>query len=361
MPIDLATLKPRERFERALHELHLCWPKVTQPRASAAVNALRSAVRDGVNVKTPDENGWSLAFHAAWCPDPRAIDVLFAAGVEPKTARRDGYSLLHRAASFGRVAVIRRLVELGVPVAAKTTEGLTPLDCARASKHGAPALALLTRLTKAATQQDAARRAREDVSLDDVLRATRSLGSELRRRPLFVGFRTKQLETFARAFFVAAEGGSSEAFLRQLARQDDPALLAAGLRVVTEVTRARSTKKKVAKVGPELVHFGDLEVSKSISVGTLIVSGNLVVRGELSNFESAIVCVGGDLTAKSIVTEGPLFVRGDVRVQTVLRGVGTDASMKVGGTLTAPQVVTDHHNIEAGARARPRKPPRRRL
>jgi hypothetical protein len=92
----------------------------------------------GVDVNTQDNNGYSPLSYAsnfAWqggFNDPRVVRLLLDHGANPNVVG-PGYSALtplHQAVQYGRVEIVRLLVEHGASVEAKNVEGRTPLDFA---------------------------------------------------------------------------------------------------------------------------------------------------------------------------------------------------------------------------------------
>lgn len=312
------------------------------------MKAIRSALEQGFDFNRPDKNGWSSAFHAAWCPDPRALELLIDAGLDPVKPRADGYTLLHRAATFGRVAVIRLLLKAGIPFDVKTASGKTPLDSARIMKHGKPALKLLTRLTQKAKQKAGSRGSapKGDVTLIDVKKAIAVLAPKLKGK-FFRYVKRRDLETFAEAFFSGADKPTTKRFLTEMAKQDDPGLIAAAVFIAHRATKISPRKLKLTKKARTIVHVGDLEIDGDFSAGILVVTGNLVVSGKLSNYEGAVVAVGGNLIAQSVWTEGPMLVAGDLHAKQYVYGYYNDYPLRVGGSLKTSLLIQEQHAVEA--------------
>lgn len=65
-----------------------------------------------------------LGFH-------RLVQFLLARGIDIESADRNGFTALHFAALYGRVAITRQLLEAGASRSAKNLAGKTPLDIAR--------------------------------------------------------------------------------------------------------------------------------------------------------------------------------------------------------------------------------------
>ena len=91
--------------------------------------ALRAAFARGVPVDHPlDENRGDNALHfacmTAWIP---GIELLLAAGADPRWLNKVGYTPLHSAAMSGERLPVEILLAQGVEVDARSTSGQTPL------------------------------------------------------------------------------------------------------------------------------------------------------------------------------------------------------------------------------------------
>jgi hypothetical protein len=244
-------------------------------------------------------------------------------------------TLLHRAAAFGRVDNIQLLLKRGLPVDIEDAQGRTPLDAARAWKHGADAVPLLTKLTKAALKKSGGRKAEPggDLFMADVKAALKKL-------------KDKRVARLVDGFFATKNPRSTVAFLEEFARQDDEAMIGVGLELA-RATKAPATKHKVAKLAHETVHVGDLEVTGDADAKILVVTGNPTVKGKLTNYEGCVIAVGGDLTADAIWSEGPFVVHGDVTVKKAVWATYNDYAMQIGGTLKVPLLAVIDHKLTA--------------
>ncbi|HXI30665.1 MAG TPA: ankyrin repeat domain-containing protein [Vicinamibacterales bacterium] len=118
-------------------------PRVgAEPTATAAADAamagdagaLRTLVRGGVNVNTPQGDGMTALHWAAERGDADAAALLLKAGADVRAVTRIGaHTPLHIAAKSGAVDVVRQLVAAKADVRAVTTTGATPLHFAAAS------------------------------------------------------------------------------------------------------------------------------------------------------------------------------------------------------------------------------------
>jgi ankyrin repeat protein len=105
--------------------------------------ALRSLLRQKVDINTPDVTGMTPLIWAAHNDDLDAVRLLLAAGASAKAANRYDITALSEAASCGDGAMIEALVKAGADVNAAFGEGETPLMTASRTGSVAGVKALL--------------------------------------------------------------------------------------------------------------------------------------------------------------------------------------------------------------------------
>src|SRR5262252_4492720 len=107
-----------------------------EPGATAAADAamlgdttaLRTLVRSGANVNTPQGDGMTALHWAADHGDADTAALLLKAGADVRAATRIGaHTPLHIAARSGSAAVVRLLIDAKADVRAVTTTGAAPL------------------------------------------------------------------------------------------------------------------------------------------------------------------------------------------------------------------------------------------
>lgn len=300
------------------------------PKDKKAVAAIKAALAAGADPMAEDRNGRPIAFAAASAASPIPLKLLLEDGLDVNVRCADG-TLLHRAAAFGRLDNIKFLLAQGIPVDVEDAHGRTPLDAARAWKHGADAVPLLTKLTKAALQKAGGRKAEPggDLHLADVKAAMKKV-------------KDKRVGKLVDGFFATKNPRSTVAFLEEFARQDDETLIAAGLQLA-KASKATPATRKLAALANPTIHVGDLVVTGDADAKILVVTGNLDVRGKLSNHEGCVIAVGGDITAGAIWSEGPFVAHGDVTVKKAVWARYNDYGMHISGTLKTPLLaVIDH-------------------
>jgi hypothetical protein len=324
-------------------------------RAAESLARIRAALEAGADWKKPNGPGErDAAFSAATIGDERPLELLLEHGVPWNHETAEG-TLLHRAASFGRLPIIRRLLALGVPVDALDAKGRTPLACARAWKHGDAAVPLLTRLTKAAKAKAAKAKGTKKVDAAITADAGNLRAKDMRlaekallAKRAFSPRAGRALGRAVRSFFAESPVGSAEALLLELQGQGDDELLAAGLSAVRQAVLARPAKRVHPPGDAYLAHVGDLTIDGDCDARALVVTGDLTVKGRLTNFEGRMVCVGGNLKARSVFTEGPLWVFGDLTATEVFSAFDHHYVATIKGTLqTKLAVVAEDHEVRA--------------
>jgi hypothetical protein len=320
---------------------------------SSLLRKAKELIAGGANLK--------LIWEATWSGNLELFEMILSAGGNPK-AKRHGSTLLHRAAAFGSTKIIRRLIELGLDPNAVDKTGLTPLQAARQSKHSGNAVSVLGRIIKShfsagrtksrkkASAASTSKKTKDPGELQEtaVRKAWKSLRPAVRKEPLFRHGALTRFDEYRRAAFSDRDTTTTERFLADLAALDEPALVYAGLRVVHETVKGKAKAIKLgARSKVPRVIAGNLTIQGSHDAKVLVVTGNLEVKGKLSNYEGRCIYVGGNLKADTIYTEGPILVIGNVQAK-ILYGFYNDYSLRVGGTLSAGILVEHDHLVEAG-------------
>jgi hypothetical protein len=88
----------------------------------------------------------------------------------------------------------------------------------------------------------------------------------------------------------------------------------------------------------------------------LVVTGSLHVTGVYGDYDypETAVFVLGDFHAKNAITNGALFVAGDVTVDEVLLGTGNDHSAHIKGDVAATIFTSQYHHFDIGGALRVR-------
>ncbi|KAK5162807.1 uncharacterized protein LTR77_011179 [Saxophila tyrrhenica] len=116
---------------------------IKNPTLSCISDWSKSSGGDNSAPMSPDAQGYGKTtsetpLHiAATCGNEEAVDALLAASELCNTPTEGGWTCLHNAAWFGRVTIVRRLVDAGADSRLGTNEGMTPLHCAVKNKQEA--------------------------------------------------------------------------------------------------------------------------------------------------------------------------------------------------------------------------------
>jgi len=314
---------------------------------AAALERMRVALADGADWTAPIGPGHrDAAQAAAICADREPLALLLSHGVPLEHHRADYPGMLiHNAAEFGANDVIKMLVDRGIaPDVPDPITLRTPIGVARSWQHGQRAVPLLIELMRAHGCTPAPPRRGDDLRLDRVQMALAEVGADL---PPWT--RTR-LHDAVEGFFVERQGGKCRDFLKQLAEQNDNDLIGAAVAVVNRASDAKPRAKAVKTNRGELIHHGDVEIVGDYEAVTLVVTGNLIVRGLLTNYEGRLVCVGGTLQANAVWSEGPLWVGGGLTAEVAFCCCDNDYGTVVGGALVAPTLLhLNKHSIKAGS------------
>jgi ankyrin repeat protein len=104
--------------------------------------AVRSLLRQRVNVNTADVEGMTALHWAAHWNDLETVAALLKAGANARVANRYGVTPLHEASTVGNLAIIEALLDAGADPNAPLGEGETPLMTA-ARTGNVPAVKML--------------------------------------------------------------------------------------------------------------------------------------------------------------------------------------------------------------------------
>ncbi|CAN5710157.1 hypothetical protein BH11MYX2_BH11MYX2_00330 [soil metagenome] len=325
-------------------DLHDAVWRFDEKDSAKGIRALTKALAAGGDPMAKDVNGRPIAFMAASKQSPLVLAFLLDNGLAIDVQCADG-TLLHRAASFGCVETVNMLLARGMAVDTRDQAGRTPLDAAQAWKHGKDAVPLLTKLTKAVQKAQGGRKPEPD---GDLHRAdvTAALTTLTKTDPMLRHLTQKDLKALVAAFFLELDPRVTPTFLKLMAEQDNEPLIAAGL-LLAKVSRAKPTTLKLKKLDDALFHVGDVEIGGDANARLLVATGNIRVKGKLTNYEGCVVAAGGSVDAAAIWSEGPLVVLGNLTATKAIVGSYNEYGIRVGGTVKAPILALDNHSFSA--------------
>ncbi|WP_338866575.1 ankyrin repeat domain-containing protein [Myxococcus stipitatus] len=308
---------------------------------------LRELLASGVSLAFVDQNNHTPLQLAVTQNNVELIQLLMEYGADLRAVT--AYDTpLHRAAEFGADRVVRFLIEQGLDPRGLTSGGVSVLSRARSSRHSREVPALLVELllpTK--SQRPPPPKKAKGLSEEKVVGYLSGDAPSGVRPGSWSKLRELMDAVYVETHFVTLDG-----FYAGIEEQSsmNPDLVFAGIGLIhatlAEAPKAKSVKK-VAK--GRYVHHGDLEVTGNLSVGSMMVTGNLTVQGKVDNFEGASLFVGGDFKCASFHSEGPVIIGGNLEAELV-KVLGNDYGLEVRGTLRAGKLVVDDKHVVTAAR-----------
>ncbi|MCE9670310.1 ankyrin repeat domain-containing protein [Myxococcus stipitatus] len=335
----IETFVKREREAEYLERL-------TKEQAENAVTlaSIRQLLESGVGVDFEDQNHHTPLLTAVTQDNVELIQLLMAHGADIQAPV--GYDTpLHRAAEFGAERVVRFLIEQGVDPRTPSPSGRTVLGAARASKHSRGVVALLVDLLKPTkSRRPPPPKKAKALSEEAVMRY---LATEAPAGVSAGAWDTLRL--LMDGVFVEAYSVDIEEFYEGIQEQSSfhPDLVFAAIGLIHAVSTRAPKDKKVKKLSdPMWCHHGNLEIDGKLNVGSLLVTGNLTVKGLVTNFQGTPLFVGGDFTCETFQTQGPVIIGGDLQA-TRVEASYNDYALEVRGTLRADSLVVDKHQVKA--------------
>ncbi|MCP3100369.1 ankyrin repeat domain-containing protein [Myxococcus sp. K15C18031901] len=321
--------------------------RLTEEQAENAVTlaSIRQLLDSGVQLDFEDMNHHTPLLNAVTHNNVELIQLLMAHGADIRAPHHYD-TPLHRAAEFGADRVVRFLIEQGVDPRVPLPGGRTVLSTARGSRHSRRVVSLLVELLKPTkSQRPPPPKKAKDLSEEAVLRY-------LSAEPP-AGVRAQswdKLRLLMEGVFVEAHSVNLDEFYEGIHEHASfhPDLVFAAVGLIQAVSTRAPKDKKVKKLSnPMLCHHGNLELDGKLTVGSLLVTGNLTVKGLATNFEGAPLFVGGHFTCETFKTVGPVVIGGDLQA-TRVEASGNDYGLEVRGTLRADSLVVDKHQVTAG-------------
>ena len=320
--------------------------KEEQAENEVTLGEIRKLLASGVGLDFETVNGHTPLLIAVTQDNVELIQLLMEYGADIRAPVHYD-TPLHRAAEFGAARVVRFLIEQGLDPRAPSPGGSTVLGRARGSQHSKGVVSLLVELLKPTkSQRPPPPKKAKDLSEENVLRylaaeapAGVSAESWARLRLLMEGvFVEEHSVTLDECY----EGIQEQSSFR-------PDLVFAAIGLIQAVSTRAPKDKKVKKLSAStLCHHGNVEIDGKLKIGSLLVTGNLSVKGTASNVQGAALFVGGDFTCETFKTEGPVIIGGDLRASLV-DAYYNDYALEVRGTLRADKLVVEKHVVKAGS------------
>ncbi|QSQ23979.1 ankyrin repeat domain-containing protein [Pyxidicoccus parkwayensis] len=316
-----------------------------QAQNAALVESIRQILAEGVSLDFKTINNHTPLAVAVTHNNVELIQLLMDHGADIRETSDYG-TPLHRAAEFGADKVVRFLIERGLDPRGKTPGGMTVLTAARSSRHSKNVVPLLVELLKPTkSQRPPPPKKLKELSEENILRY---LAGPV---PANVEARDwESLKAFMDSLFVEEYSVTIDRLYEEIEAQGAmrPHLVFACIDLIKQVSTKAPASKTLKKVSKAFhAHHGDLVVDGALAVRSLMVTGNLTVKGKASNPQGRQLFVGGDFECDVLYTEGPVLIGGDLRARTV-DAYYNDYALEVRGVLKADTLTVEKHQVKAG-------------
>ncbi|MFP2925473.1 ankyrin repeat domain-containing protein [Pyxidicoccus sp. 3LG] len=312
---------------------------------AAVLGQIRQLLSEGVSLDFKTINNHTPLDVAVTQNNVELVKLLMEYGADIHES--SGYDTpLHRAAEFGADRVVQFLIDSGLDPRGKTPGGRTALSTARSSgssKNVVPLLVELLKKTK--SQRPPPPKKLKELSEESVTRYLTGPASET------LSPRVREaLQAFMESVFVEEHSVTIDQLYESIEEHGGmkPDLVFACIALIQQASTKAPKDKTVKKLSKTVyVHHGNLELDGNLSVGSLMVTGNLTVKGKAANHQGRQLFVGGDFTCETFYTEGPVVIGGDLRARTV-EAIYNDYALDVRGVLKADTLTIDRHQVKAG-------------
>ncbi|WP_426755542.1 ankyrin repeat domain-containing protein [Myxococcus sp. Y35] len=301
-----------------------------------SVSCIAPLAKGGVPVDALDRSGRTALF------DARRADVaqaLIDAGANPNAGK--GWTPLHQHARFKeRGPVIEVLLKAGADASLENGSGQTPVQ--EALEHKNATLAQLLGGKAAAGKKGT-------LDVQPLQKALERQCKTLLKAWYFEDKNVDGVEQVLKG--LALQGATSWDQLAAALQGEFPWTAMAVVELAREVLPSEEKTPRFSKA-PRFVR-GDLVVKGDVHLdGPLLVTGDLTVEGLVRNVGmEGLLVVGGTLRATGVDTDSEVVVGKGLEAQ-VVWGHGNDASLRVGGVLKADVVIADDHDIQAKVKAK---------
>jgi cytoskeletal protein CcmA (bactofilin family) len=316
-----------------------------QAENEVTLEEIRQVLASGLSLDFADQNHHTPLLTAVTQNNVALIQLLMAHGADIRVAHGNEMPL-HRAAEFGADRVVRFIIDQGVDPRTPSPFGSSALRIARSSRHsrGVPAM-LVQLLLPTKDQRPPPPKKLKGLSEEKVMKY---LSSE---PPAGVSAASwEMLRGIMDAVFVEAHAVSLAELYEGIESRSsmNPDLVFAAIGLIQAVSAEAPKNKSVKKLSKDShAHHGDLELNGPLTVKSLLVTGNLTVKGKAANPVGASLFVGGSFQCEAFHTEGPVIIGGDLDASLV-EARNNDYALEVRGTLRTPKLVVKQHVVKAG-------------
>ena len=98
----------------------------------------------------------------------------------------------------------------------------------------------------------------------------------------------------------------------------DPEIIFACLELIKKAITLEPTSKTARTISRKTnIHHGDLRITGDQDIHSLMVTGDLIVAGHVSNVQGRQLFVGGNFECETMYTEGPVIIGGNLKAAKV--------------------------------------------
>ncbi|ACU62067.1 ankyrin repeat domain-containing protein [Chitinophaga pinensis] len=298
--------------------------------------AIKMLIEEGVDLNFKNK---SVMERAVATDSIELIQMFLSAGLPINEV--NGKGLLYHAAEKGAAQIVRFLIEeKGVNPRRRSQRDFSVLAAARSSRYSREVLPyLMDVMGKTKSERMPVPKKLHELTEENMLKYLPQVSISANQQ--------QKLHNIIESLFIEEYSVKLANFYEIIAVQD-PELVFACISLITNAITKAPAQKTVKSIAAEhYVHHGNLEVTGSLKIRSLMVTGNCTVKGHASNVQGCQLFVGGDFECASMYTEGPVIIGGNLKAAKV-ETYYNDYALEVKQTLQTDTLIIDHHQVIAG-------------
>ncbi len=335
---DLFVIHQFDKFEKN-EEVRLSNLNKVNEENRQTLAAIKELIESGVDL-TFKYNYRSVMDLAVVTDNVELVEMLMAFGVSIY-GEKDQVPPLYYAAEGGAERVVRFLIEeKGLNPRRKSRREFSVLAAARSSRFSKDVLPyLVSVMLKTKSERLPPPKKLHELTEENMLKWLPQISIPANSN--------KKLHEIIESLFIEEYSVKLSSFYEMIEAQD-PELVFACIALITNAITLEPADKVVKSIsGQPHVHHGNLVLTGDIKIRSLMVTGNLTVKGHASNVQGCQLFVGGDFECETMYTEGPVIIGGNFKAGKV-ETYYNDYAMEVKQTLQADTLIIDHHQVIAG-------------
>lgn len=300
--------------------------------------AIKELIDSGVDLSFKTMNNHSVMDEAIVRNNVELVKLLISYGVPIHDERN---SILDRAVEFGADRVLRFLIEeKGLNPWRKSSNELSILAAARSSRYSGSVLPYLLEIMKKTKAEKLPKPKKTyELAEENMLKWLPQLS--------IPAHSYKKLHDIVESVFVEEYSIMLSEFYEMIEEQD-PELIFACIALIRNAITSEPKDKVIKTISKQnYVHHGNLVVTGNLKIRSLMVTGNLTVKGHASNVEGCQLFVGGDFECETMYSEGPVVIGGNLKARKI-ETYYNDYALEVKQSLQADVLIIDHHQVKAG-------------